>query len=326
MSLNDTDIPPTYEADDRETTPRVTVVIPAYNAESSIRAALNDVLGQTFLDLEVIVCDDGSTDGTAEAARDTLAGGPARVPWRIYTLGRYGAAGARNYAIRAARGEFVAFLDDDDRWAPEKLEASLAAIDDDGLDLVCHSEFWVDQEGTRQLRVYRDLFNPAVHPVVSLMRNNPLSTSAVVVRREALITAGLFDESLPSAEDYDLWIRLAALPGFRMGFIDRALGEYALREGSESSKIQKRHRALSMIGERYRSQASTLSRWGPLEYWAYRARTEFTTGVRYVGQRRYARGVYLALKGLAMWPFRLDWVAFSLRQRSRQRDADEYAA
>lgn len=297
--------------------PRVSVIIPAHNAESSIRTGLEDVLRQSVGDLEVIVIDDGSSDGTSIVARDTLSGGAGTTPWKILRLDGCGAAGARNHGIRAARGEFVAFLDDDDRWEPRKLELCLAKLEEERLDLVCHSERWIKANGSSRLRVYSDLFDPRVDPLVSLMRNNPFSTSAVVVRRERLMEAGLFDETLPSAEDYDLWIRLVMLPRFRVDFIDEPLGEYAVREGSESSKIDRRHDALVTIGRRYRRELQRVAGMGGLEYWVYRARTDFTSGLRYWGQGRYGKGLRLTVKGLMMWPFRLDWLVLGLKESLR---------
>jgi glycosyltransferase involved in cell wall biosynthesis len=298
--------------------PLVSIVVPAYNAARTIETTLASVLRQTEGDWELLVCDDGSSDDTrARVARLLAAVAPAR--WRVLELSRSGAAGSRNHGIRAARGTFVAFLDDDDWWEPRKLERCLAALRGGPLDLVCHSEVWRREDGAEEVRHYAGLFDRRVPPLVSLFRNNPFSTSAVVVRRESLLRAGLFDESLPSAEDYDLWIRLAMVPGLRIGFLDEALGTYLLRAGSESSKIDRRMDALLRIGRKYADPLRRAAAGGRLEHWRYVAKTYFTSGVRYAQAGRHARGLGLALAGFLMWPFRFDWVAYAIRTRARRR-------
>ena len=296
--------------------PRVSVVLPVYNAENTLRAALESVLSQTYKDFEVVVCDDGSKDRSREIAAEALSVLEGDR-WQMRVGERLGPGGARNAGIRAARGEFIAFLDDDDIWMGEKLAHCVRDLDRGPFDLVCHSEVWQDERGRRRVRRYRDLFDESREPVVSLLRNNPFSTSAVVVRRDRLLEAGLFDSSLPSAEDYDLWIRLVLLPDFRIGFIDEPLGTYSVREGSESSAIDRRVRALLEIGRRHRPALLAASNRGRLEYWIYLARIHFTTGLRYFRQRQRILGIRMLLKGFLMWPFRLDWLVLALKERMR---------
>jgi hypothetical protein len=153
------------------------------------------------------------------------------------------------------------------------------------------------------------------------MRNNPFSTSAVLVNRARLIEAGGFDPTLPSAEDYDLWLRLAMLPGMRFGFVEQALGRYRVRAGSESSATDRRLQALLMIGERYADPVARASPLGGLEPWIFRAKTYMTTGIRLLRQRRIVRGLRLLLLGVAMWPFRLDLIRIAIAQRTARRTA-----
>jgi glycosyltransferase involved in cell wall biosynthesis len=308
---------------EQRTAPRVSVVIPAHNAARTIVATLESVVAQTYRDWEIVLCDDASTDDTRAVAESTLARhGVSAERYRVLALAHCGPAEARNHGIRAARGEFVAFLDDDDTWEPAKLARCLHAIDGDRLDVVCHSETWLDAEtGARRVRHYSALFDTSVHPLVSLMRNNPFSTSALVARRAYLVQAGLFDPTLPSAEDYDLWIRLAMIPGVRIGFVDEPLGTYLLRAGSESSKIDRRLRALLAIGAHYDEPLARASRLGRLEGWMYRGKTYFTSGIRYAQQGSRVKGGAMALRGLLMWPFRFDWVMFAVRQRLARRGA-----
>jgi glycosyltransferase involved in cell wall biosynthesis len=297
--------------------PLVSIVIPAYNAERTIVTALESVIRQSSQDFEVILCDDGSTDQTVESAKNVLSGIGNQRRSRILSLGGRGAAAARNAGVRAARGELVAFLDDDDRWEPEKLARCVGAIQSQGLDLVCHAEVWEWEDGRRRLRVYSDLFNTRIAPLTSIIRNNPLSTSAVMVRRTRLMAAGLFDESLPSAEDFDLWLRLSILPELKIGFIDEPLGVYAVRSGSESSKVHRRREALLIIGKRFRSRLIRSGPFGNVDYWAYRSRVDVTSGLRYLRGGRPLHGAALAAWGLLRWPFRFDWLRLAWRERRR---------
>jgi glycosyltransferase involved in cell wall biosynthesis len=295
--------------------PTVSVVIPTYNAEAAVLDALASVVSQTYTDWEILVCDDGSTDGTRAVAERYLAAQEG-ARWRILSLERGGPAETRNRGVREARGEWIAFLDDDDGWAPQKLQRCMEAVGAGRLDVVGHSEAWVDDAGRSRPHHYSALFDASVHPLVSLMRANPFSTSALVVRRSALLEAGLFDPQLPSAEDYDLWIRLAMLPEIRIGFIDEVLGTYRLRAGSESSRIDRRMRALLTIGARYGDALAAVSRLGRLESWMFRSKTYFTSGLRLLRQGSPGRGAGLVAIGLLMWPFRFDWIRFAQRQRA----------
>ena len=214
--------------------PRVSVVVPAWNAAAFIRRTLETVAAQTFRDFELIVVDDGSTDKTKEVvdafiAEKGLAGRCVRQPNKKI-------AGARNTGIREAKSELIAFLDHDDRWFPNKLERVMAEFDaHPDADLVCGHENVV-KDG-RFIRVSRN--GPWVPDMYErlLFEGNALSPSAVVVKKAKLLEAGLFreDPEFNTVEDYDLWMRLAKI--CRMRFIDEVLGEYLLVERGASNRI-----------------------------------------------------------------------------------------
>lgn len=219
-------------------TPRVSVVIPAYEAASFIEDTLACVAAQTFKDLEVCLVDDGSKDATfavAEAAlkRLGLRGTAKRQPNKKI-------AATRNAGVALATGEFVAFLDADDSWLPTKLERSLAAFDrDPTIDFVCHDET-VSRDGA-VLRTAR--YGRALNGLYErlLFEGNAVSTSAVVVRRAKLAEVGGFreDPRFDTVEDYDLWMRLAKVSRFH--FLHEVLGDYRLAEGSASSRAKYHH-------------------------------------------------------------------------------------
>jgi glycosyltransferase involved in cell wall biosynthesis len=196
------------------TTPFFSVIIPAYNAAHHIVDALTSVLAQTINNYEIIVINDGSPD-TAQLQKE-LEPYLADVVYIARPNG--GPAAARNTGIRAARGEYIAFLDSDDQWVPTHLAQMMEVLQrDPTLDLVYGDAVNfgdVAEEGTTTMRV-----NPseglATFESLVLCKCTVVG-STVVARRQRLIDAGLFDESFVHGEDFDLWVRLA----YRGGRID----------------------------------------------------------------------------------------------------------
>lgn len=185
-------------------TPTVTVVIPTYNLASLLPEAIASVHAQAWPDLEIIVVDDGSTDDTKEVlnalARD--------VDLRWYHQENAGAAVARNRGIAEARGEWVAFLDADDVWFPQKLTKQFAELEKHPEAAFSFSDVQVRLENGAQ----RDLpTRRSSQPLIcQLLGGNLFATPTVVVRRNRLIEVGAFDAELRTGEDWDLWLRLSA--------------------------------------------------------------------------------------------------------------------
>jgi glycosyltransferase involved in cell wall biosynthesis len=184
----------------------ISVVIPTHNRRAFVIDAVKSVLAQMGCDFEVIVVDDGSTDGTAEL----LAALPGV---RILVQPQQGVAAARNAGVRMARGEWLAFLDSDDLWCPGKLAAQTRFhVDRREVPISQTEEIWI-RHGVRvnpcayHRKPAGDIFVPSLARCV-------VSPSAVMLRRELLESVGGFDESLKVCEDYDLWLRLA----FRVPF------------------------------------------------------------------------------------------------------------
>jgi glycosyltransferase involved in cell wall biosynthesis len=215
--------------------PRVCVVIPAYNAALFIDKTLASVASQTYRDFEVVVIDDGSTDGTEAVVNAALS--RLSLPGRCLRQENKKIAGARNAGMRAAQGELIALLDHDDLWYPEKLAAVVAEFDaHPEADLVCHWEN-VTRDG-QLLRVAKN--GPAVKDMYErlLLRGNALSPSCAVFRKEKALSIGGFRENpeFNTVEDYDFWMRLSRVAVFR--FIERVLGEYQLVERAASRRIE----------------------------------------------------------------------------------------
>ncbi|MFN3499107.1 MAG: glycosyltransferase family 2 protein, partial [Pannonibacter indicus] len=193
--------------------PDIDVVIPVFNGEAYVEATVRSALEQTVSPRRVIVVDDGSTDGTPDILT-RLANADARV---LYVpRSNAGVSAARNAGIAASSAPFIAFLDADDIWLPEKLEQQIQAFERGGPEtgFVHSSYFCIDQNGASSpgMLIFEpkqrgDIFMPL------LLEGYVLSGSAssVVVRRDVLDRAGHFDERLFHGEDWDLWIRLARI-------------------------------------------------------------------------------------------------------------------
>ncbi len=192
-----------------ESPPLVSVVIPAFNAKRTIQRALDSVALQNWQPLEVIVVDDASTDGTADAVEDLAKSGV-----RLVRMSRNGgASAARNHGIRAAAGKYVAFLDADDTWLPEKLRHQIAALEANSrMSIVTCNSILVNAEG-EVVRESHQRYAPVAGAEAwkTLLAYNFIPTPTVVARKDRLMEAGEFNTALPLAEDLDMWIRLALL-------------------------------------------------------------------------------------------------------------------
>ena len=224
--------------------PLVSVVIPAYNAAAYLEKTLDSVRAQTFTDYEVIVVDDGSTDGTHALAEGYLARHGLRG--RAIRQENKKIAGARNAGMRAARGGYIALLDADDLWKPEKLAAVMAEFErHPDADLVCHGED-VCRDGRR---LYSTRNGPAVPRMYErlLFKGNALSPSASVFKRDKALAIGGMRENpeFNTVEDYDFWMRLSKTARFH--FLSRVLGEYRLLETSASRRIEYHHANLEAL-------------------------------------------------------------------------------
>ncbi len=186
--------------------PIVTAVIPTFNMGLYVGDAIRSVLGQTLRDVEVIVVDDGSTDDT----RDVVTSFGTQVQY--YYQPNAGQGAARNLAIRASKGKYVAFLDADDIWLPEKLRRQVELLErlpEVGLTGCGYSVR--DEGGTTVLfEVVRPDFpsHRTLRRMLSICQLLPGSGSGVMVRRSCFDAVGLFDETLRIAQDWDMWVRL----------------------------------------------------------------------------------------------------------------------
>lgn len=219
--------------------PAVSVIITTYNRRQFVQEAIESVLSQDFSDHEIVVVDDGSTDGTRERLR---------AWWRNITYcyqPNRGVSGARNHGLQIARGELISFLDSDDLWTPKKLARQAAVMERaPEISVTYTDEVWL-RNGVRvnpknKHRKYSGLIFEKCLPLCII------SPSSVMLRRKVFDTVGVFDETLPVCEDYDLWLRIAAR--FPILFINEKL---ILKRGGHEGQLSQRYWG----NDRYRVKA-----------------------------------------------------------------------
>lgn len=232
--------------------PKVTVIIATYNAIAYLPSTIDSVIKQTFTDFEVLIVDDGSTDETVDWVSKLV---DPRV--RLISQANQGVAVARNQGITGARGEYVAFLDADDLWEPTKLEKQVKCLEENPLvGLVNTSIVNIDEQGKPLGAVNAsDVEGNVLKYIVE--ENLILCGSAPMVRRSCLEAVQGFDQKLMSAEDWDLWIRLAARYDFAV--IREPLVLYRQHLNSKSNNIERhlKHR-LKVIDKTFDTVARDL--------------------------------------------------------------------
>ena len=228
--------------------PKVSIIIPTYNTARLIAACLDSVFAQTYRDYETIVVNDGSPD-TPELEK-VLAPYMSRIVYIKQENKR--AAGARNNAIRQARGEFVAFLDSDDSWLPNHLALQMEMIaNDPSLDLVYANGLLVGPDRQREFMDECPSRGEATFAAL-IMERCQVSISTVVARRQTLLDAGLFDEKLLRCDDYDMWVR-AAFHGAKIGYGRTVQAKFFVgRPGSLSESKAKMIEAYWNILEKFK--------------------------------------------------------------------------
>jgi len=237
-------------------TPRVSVIVPAYNAAVYLPYAVDSVLAQTYPNWEIVIVDDGSTDDT-RAVVDSYRPKLRDKLQYIYQPNK-GLPAARNTGMRAASGEFIALLDADDVWLPQRLERGAAMMDaGPGVGLVHARVVRINALGdiTGQLKVKpkymsgniaRDIYTRRVHIVCP----------TVLFRKTCLQTAGWFDETMQATEDRDLWFRIALRD--KVAYIDEVLAHYRLSPSSMTSNLDRLLKGqLYFVAKHYKSGAAT---------------------------------------------------------------------
>ncbi len=217
----------------------ITVIIPTFNRVQSLEKALNSVIEQSLPPTEILVIDDGSEDDTAAMIAE-------KFPQVIYHYQpNHGVSSARNVAIQMARSNWLAFLDSDDEWLPDKLQKQCEQLSKNPNYRICHTEeIWIRQ-GIRVNAMKKhtkrggDIFKYCL-PLCAM------SPSSIMIHRSVFESVGWFDETLPACEDYDLWLRITAR--YPVLFIDQPM---IIKYGGHEDQLSRRYWGM----DRFRIQA-----------------------------------------------------------------------
>jgi len=271
--------------------PSVSVIIPTHNRAAFLVTALRSVLDQTFQDFEVLVVDDGSNDGTSELRQQFR---DARIQWLRHDTARGGAA-ARNTGIVHSRGDYIAVLDDDDKWYPEKLALQVDVMLKSQPEVagVYTGYFIVD----RASGSVRGRMSPSrrgnLH--AALLKSNPIGgSSSILLKKACLEKVGLFDETLPSFQDRDLWIRISR--EFHFDYVEEPLLNYCVHDKRVWTNLEALIQGLEIMLKKYGSSPA---------FRKHCSSRYLEFGVRFCAANQMGRGRGALLRSIVLYPYRM---------------------
>jgi glycosyltransferase involved in cell wall biosynthesis len=267
--------------------PKVSVIIPTCNRAELLRSAIESVLHQTFQDFEIVIIDDASRDHTPEVVtnfKDT------RIKLIRHQVSQ-GAAEARNTGIMNSSGEYIAFLDDDDEWLPDKLQIQVDLLENSSPEVgaVYTNRFTIDRASGRVLHERNSKIS------LDISKGNFITTSSVLLRRKCFEEFGLFDKNIPAVEDYDMWFRMSKKFSFEL--IEKPLIKYYIHENNISFNYEKKIRGLEALYKKHHN----LFKLNPKNY----SRKYLNLGVHYCYNGEPHKGRKAFKKAMRMNPFEI---------------------
>ncbi len=222
----------------------ISVVIPTYNRKEKTLRAVNSVLEQNIDNLEIIVVDDGSNDGTYEYLIEK------DLPIKVITKENGGVSSARNIGIKHSAGNYIAFLDSDDIWLPHKLEKQIRVFEENpDISLVYTDQYLnIDGKNLEQTRFERNAPNKRMS-LPGFVDYTPIHTSTVLVKKEVLDKVGNFSEELKVHEDSELWNRISDYGEF--GYVEEPLSVYYWESSAEHITAEKNKKKFIENGRKY---------------------------------------------------------------------------
>lgn len=217
----------------------VSVIIPTYNSRKTIKKTILSALNQTIPPFEIIICDDGSTDKTKDIIDEFIKKYPSKIRYlRIKHVGLLGVV--RNQGLKIAKGEYIAFLDSDDQWMPNKLELQInILIKYPNIGLVSSNAKVKEDFGEKLAYLYFPIkkIDEGIKTIEDLLNDNYIIISSVIARRSLIKQIGLFtnNQILRAIEDYDLWLRLATIT--KIYYLSDPLTIYSNRKNSIRNEI-----------------------------------------------------------------------------------------
>ena len=271
--------------------PKVSVIMPTYNRAEFLRSAIESVLKQTFKDLEIIVSDDKSTDHTRELVKSFK---DRRIKYMLNNSKR-GPSATRNTAILASEGEYIAFLDDDDEWLPDKLQRQVEVLDKSPSNVcgVYSNRFFIEKKTGKIISVIPKTEEVKGNLLYQLAIKSPIHTSTVVIRKLCLDEIGLFDETISYMEDRDMWIRLSM--NWEFEYISSPLIKAHVHDhGNLSQNLEGQTAGREILLERYRHLfKKNKESWGKLYV---------ILGAQYCQLKKMKKGRKNIIKGIKIYP------------------------
>ncbi|MBW4608850.1 MAG: glycosyltransferase [Hassallia sp. WJT32-NPBG1] len=293
--------------------PKVSVIIPAYNALAYLAETVDSVFKQTFSDWELLIVDDGSSDGTAAWARQIT---DSRV--RLICQKNQGSSVARNTGITAAKGEYIALLDADDLWEPTKLEKQVRFLEENpSIGLVDTWTILINQKGKSTGRIIVSSAEGDVWKQLVQFKPVCCCDSTPLIRRSCFDNVGLFNPDLPYLEDLDMWIRLAGR--YEFAAIKEPLVRYRQHPQSKSTNCKGTLEAFRAIIEK--AFESVPAEVLPLREKGY-ARVNLYLAWRAINNKDYEQAIHFNNKAIAhhpqlifSWDFLRQSIALALLKR-----------
>lgn len=232
---------------------KISVIIPTYNSSSYITRTLDSVLSQSVLPDEIVIVDDGSSDNTIEVIEEyKKLNKEVLENIKVFQQKNMGAGATRNRAVKEATGDWIAFLDSDDIWMAGKMEVVRASMETHpDSTIIAHDEYAVDEKDmeARRLCSLHKGYDESKDLFIQLYEGNLFSTSCMVIKKEIIERAGGFDETLRSAQDYDLWIRCGMYGN--LFYIPEPYEIYVTREGNITANTYRRYNCELRICRKY---------------------------------------------------------------------------
>lgn len=221
--------------------PYFSIIIPTFNSYEKLLRAIESIKSQAFTDFEVIIVDDGSTDGTQVKIQDSIH---EKIHYFYKENG--GPASARNLGIKEASGEYICFLDADDEFMPEKLLEYYTASQNGEVFLFSDAEYFNEKTKSSTLFSSKEQMRYG-NCFKSLMENNFIVASTVCVKKSILELTSHFNEALKIkfVEDYDLWLKIAQK--YPLTYVEKSLTKYYIHESNSSSNVQRTYTSLIVI-------------------------------------------------------------------------------
>lgn len=215
----------------------LSIVIPCYNSELYIENCINSILTQDYSNFEVLIIDDGSKDKTSAFVKRIIDKNKNKS-LRYYFQDNNGQSSARNLGILHSKGNYIAFLDSDDYMTPNSLQVRMDMVKSKPSIDILHSDAFLNIDGNILKQTYKELYGAKIETKIikNLLKQNFLINSTVIVKKEVLLEVGMYDPLIFSAEDYDLWIRIA-LKNKKFDYVDTPTIVHTIRKSSLSKSM-----------------------------------------------------------------------------------------